>query len=208
MDRSHEVERLMAWATDYGADSGDAVQSDQQLVESCRSHFPGAWDQLVRRYGRLVYAVARRYGLQEDETADVFQNVWVELWEHLESIRDASVLRRWLVVVASRKSWQVRKSRARWVTEEATDTSAVLVSTSGTSPEEIVLANADWEQLGLVLERLAPRDRELIWYLFFDPTSPTYQTIAERLGVSPDTVGSLRTRCLRRLRWVLAEHTA
>jgi RNA polymerase sigma factor (sigma-70 family) len=182
--------------------------TDAELVRACINGQVEAWDQLVRRHAKLIYSVARRYGLTEDEAADLFQTVCVELWEHLSSVRDVTVLRRWLVVVASRKAWQVRKGRDRWITGITDEGAHPLVSALSLSPEDIAMANADAERMRSVLERLAPRDRELIWYLFFDPTCPTYDVISEKLGVSPDTVGSLRTRCLRRLRWALAEHLA
>ncbi|MFN0071126.1 MAG: RNA polymerase sigma factor [Chloroflexota bacterium] len=207
VDGNLNIDRLIA-ASDFGQPVSDVPeQSDSDLVAACRNGRPGAWDQIVRRYAKLVYAVARRYGLNEDEVADVFQTVCLELWEHLDSVRDATVLRRWLVVVASRKAWQVRKSRDRWITGVTEESAEPLVSALSLSPEEVAVAHSDAEQMRLVLERLAPRDRELIWYLFFDPSSPSYDVIAQRLGVSPETVGSLRTRCLRRLRWVLAEHS-
>ena len=182
------------------------TESDLDLVQACRIGQPGAWEQLIRRHAGLVYAVARRYGLTEDEAADLFQSVCIELWEHLDSVRDASVLRRWLAVVSGRKSWQMRRSLDRLV---ATPVDDITVNSDGelsVSAEDMVMAHVDAERLRSVLERLPSRDRELIWYLFYDSTCPTYQQIAARLGVSPDTIGSLRTRCLSRLRWVLAEH--
>ncbi len=39
-----------------------------------------------------------------------------------------------------------------------------------------------------------------MYAFFYDPAAPSYAEIAARLGVSPDTVGALRTRCLRRLK--------
>lgn len=208
MDESHEFERILASAGDARVDAPVSGESDLELVEGCRCGQPGAWEQLVRRHAGLIYAVSRRYGLSEDESADVFQAVCVELWEQLEAVRDASVLKRWLVVVAGRKSWQARRVRDRWVTGLESDGAEGRLGGSEISTEELVLAHADAERLRDVLERMPSRDRELVWYLFFDPTCPTYEVIGHRLGVSPDTVGSLRTRCLRRLRWVLAEHVA
>jgi RNA polymerase sigma factor (sigma-70 family) len=208
VDESHDIERLLASSAQARTDSPGGGESDLELVEGCRNGQPGAWEQLVRRHAGLIYAVTRRYGLTEDECADVFQSVCVELWEQLDSVRDASVLKRWLVVVAGRKSWQARRLRDRWVTGLEADGVDGRLGGTEVSTEELVLAHADAERLRGVLERLPSRDRELVWYLFFDPTCPTYEVIGQRLGVSPDTVGSLRTRCLRRLRWVLAEHVA
>ena len=40
---------------------------------------------------------------------------------------------------------------------------------------------------------------------FYDPTAPSYADIAGRLGVSPDTLGPLRGRCLKQLRLILEQ---
>lgn len=208
MDELRDIEAVIAASTEALENGAVPLLTDSELVAACQAGQPGAWDQLVRRYARLIYSVARRYGLDEHEAADVLQTVCVELWEHLSSVRDAAVLRRWLVVVASRKAWQARKGRDHWITGITDDAAQPLVSALSVSPEDIVVANSEAERIRAILERLAPRDRELMWYLFFDPTCPTYDVIAARLGVSPDTVGSLRSRCLRRLRWILAEHVA
>jgi RNA polymerase sigma factor (sigma-70 family) len=130
----------------------------------------------------------------------------MEFWEHFDSVHDTSVLKRWLVVVASRKAWQIVKGRDGWTTGISEEAAEPLVSALSLSPEELAVANSDAEQIRTVLERLTSRDRELVWYLFFDPTCPTYQAIAARLGVGTDTIGPLRTRCLKRLRWLFAEH--
>ena len=208
MDGNANLDGILASSNVDHPVSAPPEHPHADLVAACRVGQPGAWDELVRRYARLIYAVSRRYGLREDEAADVFQAVCMELWEHLDSVRDVTVLSRWLVVVASRKSWQVRRARDRWITGLADDSAEPLVSRLSVSPEDIAIANSDAEQMRTMLERLGPRDRELIWYVFFDPTCPSYDVIASRLGVSPDTIGSLRTRCLRRLRWVLTEHFA
>lgn len=204
MEHSFDLDAWLGDGIDAHSRAQRVEESDLDLVQACRIGQPGAWEQLIRRHAGLVYAVARRYGLGEDESADVLQSVCIELWEHLDSVRDASVLKRWLAVVAGRKAWQMRKSLHRGADQD----DALRAAGLAVSAEDLALAHADAERLRSVLERIPSRDRELIWYLFFDPACPTYAQIAERLGVSVDTVGSLRTRCLKRLRWVLGEHVA
>src|SRR5687768_4067448 len=83
--------------------------SDTELVLACRAGEPAAWEQLVRRYQRLVYSIPRRAGLDEDGAADVFQQVFVTLVEHLERIDDPSRLKAWLVTTARREAWRVSR---------------------------------------------------------------------------------------------------
>src|SRR6058998_148261 len=71
-------------------------QLDARLVERCRAGDSRAWDALVRRYERLVYAVARSYRLADDDLKDVFQEVFAALVKGLPRLRDARSLCRWL----------------------------------------------------------------------------------------------------------------
>src|SRR5437763_9623141 len=87
-------------------------QSDEELLRACRAGDAAAWETLLRRYQRLVYAVPRRAGLDEDAAADVFQDVFATLIENVEKIEQPSRLHAWLVTTARRKTWLVIK-RAR-----------------------------------------------------------------------------------------------
>ena len=61
------------------------------------------------RYQRLIYAIPRRAGLSEDQTADVFQTVFARLVEHLDRIEQPSRVRAWLVTTARRETWRVAR---------------------------------------------------------------------------------------------------
>jgi DNA-directed RNA polymerase specialized sigma24 family protein len=53
-----------------------ASQSDAELVRSCREGVAEAWNELVERYSRYVYAIAvRGFRLSDEDAEDVFQDV-------------------------------------------------------------------------------------------------------------------------------------
>jgi DNA-directed RNA polymerase specialized sigma24 family protein len=78
-------------------------KSDEQLLSACRRGDEGAWEALVLRYQRLVYAVPRRAGLDEDAAAEVFQEVFATLLESLPRLERPDRLHAWLVTTAKRK---------------------------------------------------------------------------------------------------------
>src|SRR3712207_6003666 len=80
--------------------------SDEQLLAGCRSGEEGAWEALVRRYQRLIYAVPRRAGLDEEAASEIFQEVFATLLESIDSIEQPSRLHAWLVTTAKRKTWR------------------------------------------------------------------------------------------------------
>jgi DNA-directed RNA polymerase specialized sigma24 family protein len=52
----------------------------------------GAWDQLVARYGGLVWAVARAHGLRHADASEVSQVTWLLLTQHLASLPVAALI--------------------------------------------------------------------------------------------------------------------
>ena len=68
---------------------------DEDLVSLCLRGDRSAWEALILRYERLIWAVARRSGLGDPDCADVFQHTSLKLLEHLGSLRDRKSLAAW-----------------------------------------------------------------------------------------------------------------
>jgi RNA polymerase sigma factor (sigma-70 family) len=179
--------------------------SDIELVEACLRGSAEAWELLVRRYANLVYAVARRYRLNDDDAADVFQNTWSALWERLPDVRDRERLAPWLIRVTGRLAFQQIERRQRQQRHQQSDADLELQPDDAAAPEDLVVAHDEAEQVRRALARLPDRCRQFLECLFYDPSTPSYAEIARRLGVSPDTLGPLRGRCLRQLRLLLEQ---
>jgi RNA polymerase sigma factor (sigma-70 family) len=182
--------------------------SDEQLLAGCRRGEEGAWEALVRRYQRLIYAVPRRAGLDEDAAAEVFQDVFTTLFESIESIEQPSRLHAWLVTTAKRKTWRAigrSKAARQFATGEdsAGEGEMYDVADEQALPDE---ALAQLEQQHLVraaLGELEDRCRTLIEMLFYRAEQPSYTEIAAALGTSEGSIGPTRARCLKKLMSVL-----
>jgi DNA-directed RNA polymerase specialized sigma24 family protein len=70
-----------------------------------------AWDQLVDRYGGMVWAVARAHGLGAHDASDVSQVTWLLLAQHLGAIRQPERLGVWLLRTATREAYRMRRLR-------------------------------------------------------------------------------------------------
>ena len=67
---------------------------DAQLVGRCRAGEAAAWNELVERFSRYVYAIAvRAYRLPEHDAEDVFQDDFARAYERLGSLRDDTAIR-------------------------------------------------------------------------------------------------------------------
>jgi hypothetical protein len=97
-------------------DTGDhAVASAEtpELVARASTGDQVAWDQLVERYGGMVWAVARAQGLGPHDAGDVSQVTWLLLVQHLGSLQHPERLGVWLLTTATREAYRMRKLRGR-----------------------------------------------------------------------------------------------
>ena len=80
-----------------------AQLSDAELVSRCRTGEAAAWNELVERFSRYVYAIAVRvFRLPESDAEDVFQEVFARTYEHLDRLRDDAAIRPWLAQLTRR----------------------------------------------------------------------------------------------------------
>ena len=165
--------------------SGDSPRglshlTDEQLVEECRKGNGQAWGALVDRYKSLVYSIPMKYRMPEEDAADVFQNVWLDLHSELEKLREPAALRGWLVSVTAHKClrWKERESKRAGValgwetTDEPTDSRPL--------PGEVE-AQAEQDQLVRdAVESIPERCRKMIRMLFYEQPPRPYLDVYKR----------------------------
>src|SRR5947207_7580456 len=79
------------------------VASDDQLVARCRAGETPAWNELVERFSRYVYAIcAQGFRLREHDAEDVFQEVFTRVYDRLDSLRDDAAVRPWIAQLTRR----------------------------------------------------------------------------------------------------------
>ena len=181
-------------------------EDDASLVTRCLRGEGAAWETLVERYQRLVYAVARRAGLDEHAAADVFQPVFARLIQHLPRIEEPRRLQAWIVTTAKREALlQCRRGkRTMSMTrpDDARDEAPEWdIADDSPLPEDVLADLQQVHHLRLALERLDDRCRELLQMLFADDDEKMpYEEVARRLGMSLGSIGPTRSRCLDKLR--------
>jgi RNA polymerase sigma factor (sigma-70 family) len=165
-----------------------------------------AWETLVRRYQRLVFAIVRRAGLDEHAAADVFQTVFARLIEHLPRLRQPERLQAWIVTTAKRESIAQSAKGRRTVSLTPTDDedgarAVDEVADDSPLPEEALIELQQVNQVRLTLERLDSRCRELLLLLFRDEDDAVpYDEVARRMAMPVGSIGPTRSRCIEKLR--------
>lgn len=177
-------------------------ESDSQLVSACRRGDQLAWERLIRRYQRLIYAIPLRAGLDEDHAAEIFQDVFTTLFEKLNDIEQPDKLHAWLVTTARRKTLHEVSKALRQQSHVNTDDPADLTTSimdEAPLPDEQLLILEEQHHIRLALSSMDKRCRTLLEMLFYAAEPPSYADIAATLGVPEGSIGPTRARCLAKL---------
>ncbi|MEM8531446.1 MAG: sigma-70 family RNA polymerase sigma factor [Chloroflexota bacterium] len=180
---------------------------DERLVLACRQGSEEAWETLVERYQRFVYSIPRRAGLDSELAAEVFQQVFTTLCEHLNRIEQPGRIKAWLGTTARRESWRLnRQARATsplpHFSDEEEDGVADIPDESFL-PEDVLMQMEIQDHVRTAIDTLDERSRTLMVLLFYQPEPMSYAEIADHLGVSEGSIGPTRARCLQKLRKAL-----
>jgi RNA polymerase sigma factor (sigma-70 family) len=168
-----------------------ATVADADLVARCRRGDQQAWDELVNRFSRYVYAIATRvYRLGDHDAEDVFQDVFTRTWQHLDDLRDDTAVRPWIGTLTRRLCVDRLRSASR---ELPAEEGLEMLE----APDE--LAHVD-EALFVheALKQLPEHCAEILDRFFARDES--YRTIGDALDLPPGTIASRISRCLRKLR--------
>ncbi len=180
--------------------------ADEEVTRLVRAAAEGdhqAWDALVARYVALLWSIAFRHGLNESDAADVVQNTWLRLFEHIDDVREPARIGAWLATTAQRESLRIVAQRQRVVPSD--DAATFDGADRLQAPlDEALLAREQGAAARAALETLPPTWRSLVELLTQDPPL-TYEQIGADLGVPIGSIGPTRGRCVRRLRALVAD---
>jgi RNA polymerase sigma factor (sigma-70 family) len=169
------------------------------LVTRARTGDKQAWDALVERYAPLIWSICRRHRLGGPAAADVSQDVWLHLLDHLGSLRNPAALPGWLATTTRRECGRVaRAARGPLAAGYDLDGGSLPDDRADTAEQELLAA----ERHAALREAFGdlPADcQRLIALLTVDPPLP-YAEISARLGIPVGSIGPTRRRCLDKLR--------
>lgn len=154
-----------------------------------------AWNELVDRFGQMVWSVARSFGLDEATAKDVSQTVWLKLIENCDRIKEPEKLPGWLATTCKREAIRVSKLRKRAVpTDFEFD-----IEDDSASLESMLIEDEERRTLVEAFARLSEGCRQLLRLLTIEPPL-SYEDIAEATGRPIGSLGPTRSRCIERLK--------
>ena len=159
----------------------------------------GAWNDLVDRFGQMVWNVARSFRLDEATAKDVSQTVWLKLIENAAKIDDPERLPGWLATTCRREAIRVSKLRDRVIpTEFEYD-----VEDDTPSFDTLLVEDEERSTLLVAFRRLSEGCQQLLRLLTIEPAL-SYEEISEATGRPIGSLGPTRSRCIERLKVAMA----
>src|SRR5215475_795957 len=171
------------------------------LVARAAAGDQAAWNELVDRFGPLVWTVARAHHLTPADADDVFQTTWLRLVQNLDRIGDPARLAGWLTTAVHREAVRVRRRSAREVTAATENVKATLPADDPAATYESQERN---EQVWRAFAQLPERCQQLLRLSIVRGETMSYAEVSAALCMPVGSIGPPRARCLARLRKLLA----
>ena len=161
--------------------------SDIELVELFRDaqkkHY--AFNLLVRKHQEKIYFFVRRLVIDHDDSDDVVQNIFIKVWNNLDSFREDSKLFTWIYRIAVNESLSFLKSKQLRSYLSLSSPDALTVKSLHSDP--YFTGNEIQKRLSEAIIRL-PKKQQLVFNMrYYDDLS--YDEMSEILGTS---VGALK----------------
>jgi RNA polymerase sigma-70 factor (ECF subfamily) len=178
------------------------------LVRLRDPHDGDAWVQFLDVYGPLVYAFARKQGLQDADASDLSQEVLSAVAGavgRLEYDPCRGAFRNWLFTIVRRKLSAWRAAQARHPRGSGdTDTHRLLEQCPASEAGTEAAWEEEWQQrlFGWACEQVQRHVTEATWQAFWRTAveGRPGQQVADELGLSVAAVYLARSRVLARLK--------
>jgi RNA polymerase sigma factor (sigma-70 family) len=183
-------------------------KSDAELVAACRRGDEAAWNALVERYQRLIITIPRRAGLTEEQAADVFQEVFLTLFEKLDEIEQPEKIRSWIVTTAKFKTWGVvRGAKGFYTPETEEEMESEMASLADASPlaDERLIELEQQHQIRTALKEIEERCQKILSMIYLRDAAASYAEVAAAIGVGETSISPMRARCLQKLAKILTK---
>lgn len=188
--------------------------TSRSLLDRVRADDAAAWDRLVGLYAPLVFYWCRRADLQEQDAADVLQEVFLAVAIHLSGFhkdRPGDTFRGWLRVITQHKILDLFRRRQREPDgvggSVAADRLADMPAPIGPQEQSAADHRAErsllFRSLDFLRGEFEPKTWQAFWKTVVDDRCA--KDVAEELGMSPGAVRVCKSRVLQRLRQELGD---
>lgn len=174
-------------------------ETDTTLVRRARTGDRAAFEELVRRTSRLVFAHLYLETGRVHRTEDLLQDTLLLAYRSLHRLEDPDGFRSWLLAIAHNAAIDAaRRDARRKRTPPATDTDLAAVPAPGPAPDEAAHREEARQRVLAALRSLPEEYRMPLALRYL--TGADYDAIGEQLGLTNGSLRGLLHRGLKLLR--------
>jgi RNA polymerase sigma-70 factor (ECF subfamily) len=186
---------------------------DLALVDAARAGDVSAFEALVVRYQRKVYAVALGIVRDPDQAWDVAQEAFVRVHGHLAEFKGDSSFQTWVMRIAShlaidslRRERKGRRDQLEDVREEVIGEAGegILSTPLGNDPSANLLRRELATRMQAALDELPEIHRTIL--VLREVEGLSYEELAERLSIQKGTVMSRLFHARKKMQAALADY--
>jgi RNA polymerase sigma-70 factor, ECF subfamily len=191
----------------------EELATSPSLLGRVRANEPAAWNRLVGLYAPLVWHWCRSCGLQDQDQADIFQEVFHAVAQHMDQFHQSAqgTFRGWLRTITRNKIADLfRRSQRdprgtggseaqRWLNQLPGPDLFHEDSQAERAAEKRLIHRA----MEMIRSEFTERSWQAFWRTTVDETAAV--DVALDLGMSPGAVRVAKCRVLQRLREALGD---
>ena len=180
---------------------------DKHIVAQARRGELSAFEELVTRYEKRVYAIALRSSGSPEDAADITQEVFLRAWRSMKDFRGDSGFATWLFRITMNQCVDYARHKQSLpptqplVQGEEDEERELPIPDTAPTPEEHLENSELGRELAAALDEVSDEHRRIV--LLRDVSGMSYTEIAEILEVSEGTVKSRLSRARIALRKIL-----
>jgi RNA polymerase sigma-70 factor, ECF subfamily len=181
---------------------GYAKKTDAELIVLCQAKNARAFEELIKRHQRTVYALLYRLAPDWNDTADLAQEVCIRMWRSINNLRNPGAFRSWLSQIVTNLFYDELRKRPRQIptismdeplhTEESSDATTRDICDKAAGPDELCQRNELTEIVRQAMTRLPEQFRTAIILREFEGLS--YEEIAL---ITHTEIGTVKSRIAR-----------
>jgi RNA polymerase sigma-70 factor (ECF subfamily) len=88
-------------------------KSDRDLILACQRREPPAFEELVKRHQRTVFALLYQLAPDWTDTSDLAQEVFIRVWRNINNLRNPGSFRSWLTQIVTNLFYDELRKRPR-----------------------------------------------------------------------------------------------
>ncbi|HMO05346.1 MAG TPA: sigma-70 family RNA polymerase sigma factor [Kiritimatiellia bacterium] len=185
--------------------------SDRELVARAQQRDAAAYDELVRRYYKRIYALLYNMTSNKEDAEDLIQDVFVKAYDALQRFKGDSSFYTWVYRIAVNRAINYVKRRNKRAGLSLDDMDggverdkAYVELSSKESPFRDATLSELQEKLNEALQKLSDKHRAVV--VLHDIQGVPHEEISKMLGVSSGTVRSRLFYARQLLQSELAEY--